>query len=402
VFAVLKKLTGAEHVFLGTPHVSRREGSEDQTSKPLYHLHNDYTGNMKEAYLCALSGEEPDPSWTMEEKLAMHFVNSLDVPAQMKAVGLTAERLAERRMIALNTWRNTSDEPLRSCPLAVADKRTIKSSDGCGGVVGRVGLLQREGQQFYYYPGLTREELLVFIGYDSDAKEHAPCAHSAFDDANTPADAPPRQSIELRCVLVMPAANLIPADSPSDFTSTTEADRSSAAPPADVADPLQTAAEAGAGRAFIDLFAMQTDEAEQRAAIVVEGLSGAGCIAVKCFATSAKASTASPQRQARGEVGRLKQVVDSLRSQLVAKDLQLTQLRRQFNIPQAPATLCPEDCDRISIQSSPSPQRKATRGCATYTVPVESFEPMDTDATPNAPQTLTGAGRPRWRSPALT
>jgi len=205
VFAVLRELTGAEHVFLGTPHISRLEGSQNQASKPLYHLHNDYTGNIKEAYLCALSGEEPDQSWTMEEKLAMNFVNSLDVPAQMKAVGLTAERLAERRMIALNTWRNTSDEPLRSCPLAVADKRTIKSSDGCGGVVGRVGLLRREGQQFYYYPGLTREELLVFIGYDSDAKEHAPCAHSAFDDANTPADASPRQSIELRCVLVMPA-----------------------------------------------------------------------------------------------------------------------------------------------------------------------------------------------------
>jgi len=66
-------------------------------------------------------------------------------------------------------------------------------------------LKRREGQQFYYYPGLTREELLVFLGYDSDAKEHAPCAHSAFEDGNTPADAPRRQSIELRCVLIMPA-----------------------------------------------------------------------------------------------------------------------------------------------------------------------------------------------------
>ncbi len=205
VFAVLRELTGAEHIFLGGPHVSRLENSQNQASMPLYHLHNDYTGNMKEAYMCALSGEEPNESWTMEEKFATKFVNGSDVPAQMKAAGLTAERLAERRMIVLNTWRNTSDEPVRRCHLAVADKRTIKSGDGCGGVVGRVGLTRREGQQFYYYPGLTREELLVFIGYDSDAKEHAPCAHSAFEDVNTPADAPPRQSIEMRCVLVMPA-----------------------------------------------------------------------------------------------------------------------------------------------------------------------------------------------------
>ena len=205
VFAVLRELTGAEHIFMGGPHVSRRDDSHLQESLPLYHVHNDYTGNMKEAYMCALSGEEPNQSWTMEEKLALSFVSGSDVPAQMKAAGLTAEQLAERRMVVLNTWRNTSDEPVRRCPLAIIDKRTIKSGDGCDGIVGRVGLTRREGQQFYYYPGLTKEELLVFIGYDSDTKEHAPCAHSAFEDVNTPADAPPRQSIEMRCVLVMPA-----------------------------------------------------------------------------------------------------------------------------------------------------------------------------------------------------
>lgn len=205
VFAVLRKLTGAEYIFLGGPHVSRLEGSA--VSEPLYNLHNDYTGNMKDAYMRALSGVEPNKSWTMEEMLATSFVDGSDVPAQMKAVGLTAEGLAERRMVMLNTWRNTSDEPVGRCPLAVADQRTIKSGDGCGGVVGRVGLARREGQQLYYFPGLTREELLVFIGYDSDAKEHAPCVHSAFEDMNASTDAPPRRSIELRCILVMPPAS---------------------------------------------------------------------------------------------------------------------------------------------------------------------------------------------------
>eukprot|EP01079_Euglenida_sp_SAG-EU17-18_P006354 gene6355-1131_t len=93
VFAVLS----AEHIFLGGPHVSRREGS-GSASEPLYHLHNDYTGNMKEAYMRALSGGEPNQSWTMEEMLAVSFVDGSDVPAQMEAVGFTAERLAERRM----------------------------------------------------------------------------------------------------------------------------------------------------------------------------------------------------------------------------------------------------------------------------------------------------------------
>ena len=217
VFAVLKKLTGAEHIFLGGPHaaVMRREDSSSAASQPIFYLHNDYTGNMKEAYMRALSGEGPNQLWTKEEMLAMSFVDGSDALAQMKAVGLTAEGLAERRMVMLNTWRNISDEPVGRCPLAVADQRTIKSSDGCDGVVGRVGLVRREGQQFYYFPGLTREELLVFIGYDSDAKEHAPCVHSAFEDMNAPADAPPRQSIELRCVLVMPPASQPPESHPT-------------------------------------------------------------------------------------------------------------------------------------------------------------------------------------------
>jgi hypothetical protein len=203
VFAVLRELTGAEHIFAAQAHISRPSECE-----PSHHVHNDVTRNLKEAYLCALSGEEPDrSSWIGEEKDIMMFVKHGEAVAQMKAAGLTSEQLAGRRILMLNTWRNTSDEPVRRYPFAVADQRTIKSGDGCGGSLGRLGVRRREGQQFYYYPGMTSEEMLVFLNYDSDAKEHAPCVHSAFEDVNTPADAPPRHSIELRCILVMPAAS---------------------------------------------------------------------------------------------------------------------------------------------------------------------------------------------------
>ena len=203
VFAALRELTGAEHIFAAQAHISRPSECE-----PAHHVHNDVTRNLKEAYVCALSGEEPDrSSWIGEEKDIMMFVKHGEAAAQMKAAGLTSEQLAGRRILMLNTWRNTSDEPVRRSPFAVADQRTIKSSDGCGGSLGRLGVRRREGQQFYYYPGMTSEEMLVFLNYDSDAKEHAPCVHSAFEDVNTLADAPPRHSIELRCILVMPAAS---------------------------------------------------------------------------------------------------------------------------------------------------------------------------------------------------
>lgn len=56
--------------------------------------------------------------------------------------------------------------------------------------------------RWYYYPHLLPEEALLLKIYDSreDAQTRLG-AHTAFDDPCTPADAPPRQSIELRCLL---------------------------------------------------------------------------------------------------------------------------------------------------------------------------------------------------------
>ena len=46
------------------------------------------------------------------------------------------------------------------------------------------------------------EEALLLKIYDSREDAQARLgAHTAFDDPCTPADAPPRQSIELRCLL---------------------------------------------------------------------------------------------------------------------------------------------------------------------------------------------------------
>jgi hypothetical protein len=46
---------------------------------------------------------------------------------------------------------------------------------------------------------MTRDEALIFKVFDSDAtKPSRFTAHSSFDDPNTPADAPPRESIETR------------------------------------------------------------------------------------------------------------------------------------------------------------------------------------------------------------
>ena len=43
-------------------------------------------------------------------------------------------------------------------------------------------------------------EALVFKLFDSDPEATQHTAHSAFDDPNTPPDAAPRQSVEMRTI----------------------------------------------------------------------------------------------------------------------------------------------------------------------------------------------------------
>ncbi|MCD6073230.1 MAG: methyltransferase, partial [Rhodospirillales bacterium] len=53
----------------------------------------------------------------------------------------------------------------------------------------------------YYFPKMRRDEAIVFKVYESKKDGRARfTAHTAFVDPTTPADAPPRQSIEIRTI----------------------------------------------------------------------------------------------------------------------------------------------------------------------------------------------------------
>jgi len=61
--------------------------------------------------------------------------------------------------------------------------------------------------RWYYFPEMQRNEALVFKCYDSkrDGRSRF-SAHSAFEDPNSPPDAPPRESIEIRTLAFFPPA----------------------------------------------------------------------------------------------------------------------------------------------------------------------------------------------------
>ncbi|MGH8309979.1 MAG: CmcJ/NvfI family oxidoreductase, partial [Steroidobacteraceae bacterium] len=59
-------------------------------------------------------------------------------------------------------------------------------------------IAHRAQHEWYYFPNMSRDEVLLLKGFDTDASRARFGAHTSFSDPNTPADALPRESIEAR------------------------------------------------------------------------------------------------------------------------------------------------------------------------------------------------------------
>ena len=78
-----------------------------------------------------------------------------------------------------------------------------KAQQGAYDEADRIGQTYRmrhnPAHRWYYYPQMQRDEALVFKVYDSQKDGRSRFTpHTSFADPDTPADAPPRQSIEVR------------------------------------------------------------------------------------------------------------------------------------------------------------------------------------------------------------
>lgn len=118
-----------------------------------------------------------------------------------------AERRLGKRYAFFNLWRPIAG-PVLSVPLALCEADSVRPEDWVIAELvytDRVGeiynLAWSEGQRWWYFPRMTTEEILLFKCFDSarDGRSRF-TPHSAFDDPTTPADAPPRESIETRVV----------------------------------------------------------------------------------------------------------------------------------------------------------------------------------------------------------
>jgi len=110
----------------------------------------------------------------------------------------------------VNVWRNIDTQPIQSLPLAVLDAATVAVEDtftyalvvaeADPPLVGmNNGVSFSEQHAWYHYPSMTRDEALLFYTYDGTYSPPRFVFHCAFDDGRG-SKAPPRQSIECRCL----------------------------------------------------------------------------------------------------------------------------------------------------------------------------------------------------------
>jgi hypothetical protein len=179
---LLKQVTGADRVFIFDHTVRKRiEGAADLRDagprQPVARVHVDHT-----------------------EKSGPQRVRDL-IPDE-------ADELLKGRVQIINLWRPIRG-PLKDSPLAVCDARTVKPGELVGSDLvyqHRVGETYQvtfsPEHRWFYIPDMTADEVLLLKCFDSNTNGVARFApHTAFADPTTPADALPRESIELRALV---------------------------------------------------------------------------------------------------------------------------------------------------------------------------------------------------------
>jgi hypothetical protein len=119
-----------------------------------------------------------------------------------------ADELLKGRVQVINLWRPIRG-PVRDTPLAICDGQTVAEGDL---IASDLIYPNRRGETYsvkynpshrwFYFPDMTPDEAILLKCYDSATNGSTRFApHTAFVDPTTAADAPPRESIELRTLV---------------------------------------------------------------------------------------------------------------------------------------------------------------------------------------------------------
>ncbi len=120
-------------------------------------------------------------------------------------MGAEAEDLLKGRVAFFNVWKPLY-ETVEELPLALCDATSAEEADMIKMNLryrertGEIFVMRHRPQhRWYYFPKMRPDQAVLLKTYDSETDGRARfVGHTAFEDPNTPPDAPKRQSIELR------------------------------------------------------------------------------------------------------------------------------------------------------------------------------------------------------------
>ncbi len=179
---LVQRFTGAEDIIV-FDHTRRVDGDGTETDAaraPVKVAHNDYT-----------------------EKSGPQRVRDL--------VGDDADKWLGRRYAVINVWRSIAG-PVETTPLAVADATSMVPSDLIATDLvyeDRVGeiydIAHNPKHRWMYVPKMARDEAMLIKCYDSRTDGTARfTAHTAFKNPAAAEGAAPRESIEIRTLVLFP------------------------------------------------------------------------------------------------------------------------------------------------------------------------------------------------------
>jgi hypothetical protein len=179
--ALVKRVTGADNVIVFDHTIRVEDEAKRQAAKvrgPVTGMHNDFTRRSAPARVRDL------------------------LPAA------EAEARLQKRYGSLNVWRPIQQHGVvENKPLAICEWDSIEDSDLVAAERhypdGRVGgiyyLTYNPGQRWYYFPNMTRQEIILLKCFDSLEQGSARwTAHGSFDIPGRDKNAKPRESIEIR------------------------------------------------------------------------------------------------------------------------------------------------------------------------------------------------------------
>ncbi|HTR00399.1 MAG TPA: CmcJ/NvfI family oxidoreductase, partial [Candidatus Acidoferrum sp.] len=180
VIELAKKLNGAVHAIAFGPVARSDDPKMNQGRLPAFGAHVDYGRVTVEDQVRRAMGDQAAEPWL------------------------------KKRMVLMNFWRPITTvyrTPLALCDASSVSPDDMNDSEIRGGLddptrppLFGFNLNYNPNHRWYYVKQMRPDEMFAFKLYDSDPHVPQWTGHTAFNDPETPADAPPRQSMEVRTV----------------------------------------------------------------------------------------------------------------------------------------------------------------------------------------------------------